>query len=247
MLIFSGYNCMVFRRSSEKLPQPAFWELYWLNQQTEEITDSSTTDYHVQELNHCRLSHECFPHPVGQTSPHQLKLLTQALPKQIHLTGISVLNASQLLRNSRTHQYKSQMCCIQKHLCFLARPVMSQSLISEMRKKMGQRKKKKKKGKLQCRLAFSFLQLQTTILQTVHNHGKNDTTVTFAGFGTVMPKSRGSSWNATEMALDITALGLLYSSYRKSLKILLFIKYHKNSSQSIIYCSQDPTVIYKMN
>lgn len=156
MLIFSGYNCTVFRRSAEKLPQTAFWE-YWLNQQTEEITDSSTTDYHVQELNHCRLSHECFPHPVGQTPPHQLKLLTQALPKQIHLTGISVLNASQLLRNSRAHQYKSQMCCIQKHHCFLARPVMSQSLISEMRKKNGPKEKKRQTTAQTCFLISATL------------------------------------------------------------------------------------------
>lgn len=167
MLIFSGYNCTVFRRSAEKLPQTAFWE-YWLNQQTEEITDSSTTDYHVQELNHCRLSHECFPHPVGQTPPHQLKLLTQALPKQIHLTGISVLNASQLLRNSRAHQYKSQMCCIQKHLCFLARPVMSQSLISEMRKKNGPKEKKKANYSADllshfCNSRLQFFRLYTTM------------------------------------------------------------------------------------
>lgn len=47
VLVNSGDNCTVFRRTSEKLSQSAFWKLYQLNQQIEEITDSAATDYHV--------------------------------------------------------------------------------------------------------------------------------------------------------------------------------------------------------
>jgi len=34
----------VFRRNSEQLSQSAFWKLYWLNQQTEAMTDPTATD-----------------------------------------------------------------------------------------------------------------------------------------------------------------------------------------------------------